>query len=298
MLSFVGITDLGTPVWVNKYVAEADFKIALGRIYPHCTYGYEGGYKMIVPGVASFETIIRDHSLNFSPRSDYGILRNNPSRGEADAVGRMVGLDFLVNFVINWDGRPVAAFGGSVEAVFPAGVALGQRKVWSCTTGGKPADITILCNPDMADLSLSNNPTYYIGLAMAVTKPDGIVISTMDYVPQKDTFVAGHNLDAIAFGELIRLHEQRDWHLDKRQVQHALKSVRSVFYKRRIFEFRTQRLLLVSNTYPNSCLEKWQARQFPTIQEAYDAAAAGKSNPTVLALPDAKHTLPLMDYDF
>ena len=50
-------SELGTPIWVNRHVAEADFRVAIGRIAPHEAYGYEGGYKMIVPGVASFETI-------------------------------------------------------------------------------------------------------------------------------------------------------------------------------------------------------------------------------------------------
>lgn len=298
MLSFIGITDLGTPIWVDKYVAEADFKIALGRIYPHSNYGYEGGYKMIVPGVSSFETILRDHSLNFSPFSDFGILKSNPSREEADAVGRKVGLDFVVNFVMNWDAQPVAAFAGTAEAVFPAGVAFGQRNVWGCVTGGKLADITILCNKEMGDLSLSNNPTYYIGLAMSVTKPGGIVISTMDYLPVKRSIVCGYDLDTLSFGELIRLHEKRDWNIDRRQIQHVIKSIRGAFYRRRIFEFRPQKLYLVSNTYPRSCLEKWNACQFSTIQQAYNAAAVGKDNPTVLVLPDAKHTLPLVEYDY
>ena len=37
MLAFFGVTPMGTPVWVNRYVAEADFKMAFGRIYPHST---------------------------------------------------------------------------------------------------------------------------------------------------------------------------------------------------------------------------------------------------------------------
>ncbi|MBC8232196.1 DUF2088 domain-containing protein [bacterium] len=44
-LAFCGISPQGTPIWVNKYVAEADYKIALGRIYLHEAYGYEGGIK-------------------------------------------------------------------------------------------------------------------------------------------------------------------------------------------------------------------------------------------------------------
>lgn len=300
MLAFVGITDLGTPIWVNKYVAQADFKISLGRIYPHSTYGYEGSYKMIVPGVASFETIVRDHSLNYSRHSNYGILKDNPSRGEANAVGRMVGLDFVVNFVINWDAEAVAAFGGTPETAFREGVRFGQHRVWCCVTEGKFADISILCSRELGDFSLSNNPTYYVGLGMGVTKPDGIVIATLDYVPRKKNLIDGHDLDTMSFGELVRLHEKRNWNMNDRQIQHVIKSIRGAFYERRIFEARTQKLFLVSEDYPRTTLERWNARQFPTLQAAYDAAVqeTAAKDPFVLAVPDAKHTLPLAEYDY
>lgn len=299
MLVFMGITPLGSPVWVNRYAAEADFKISLGRIYPHCTYGYEGSYKMIVPGVASFETIVRDHSLNYSDHSNYGILEGNPSRGEADAIGRMVGLDYTVNFVIDWDGNVVKGFGGTPEASFRAGVDFGQHRVWSCVTG-KRADIAILCGREMGDLSLSNNPTYYIGLAMGVTEPDGVIISTMQYQHRPRHILEGYDLDTMPFGELVRLHEKRNWNLEERRVQHVIKSIRGAFYERRIFEQRSQKLFFVAEDFPRTVLERWNARQFPTIQAAYDAAEreCAAENPFVLAVPDAKRVLPLLRYDY
>lgn len=298
MLSFCGITPMGTPVWVNRYVAEADFKLVFGRIYPHSTYGFEGGYKMIVPGVSSFETIVRDHSLNYSAASDYGILKDNPSRGEADAVGRLVGIDFIVNFVIDWNACPVKAYGGSVERVFSAGVAYGQRHVWAAVSG-KPADITITCHKELGDLSLSNNPSYYVGLAKSITQPNGIVISTMQYQPMKKELLMGMDLMEMPIGEVIRLHEKRNWNMNRREIQHLIKAIRGVYYFRREFELRPQRLFLVSDEYPRSLLEKWNARQFPSIEAAYKAALdeMGKDAYTFV-IPDPKKTLPIVDYDF
>jgi len=71
-----------------------------------------------------------------------------------------------------------------------------------------------------------------------------------------------------------------------------------VFYRRRIFEYRTQTLYFASETFPKSLLDKWNAKQFASIQDAYDAAAQAKENPTVVVIPDGKHTLPLVEYDF
>ena len=89
-----------------------------------------------------------------------------------------------------------------------------------------------------------------------------------------------------------------DWNMNPREIQHVIKSLRGAFYRRREFEYRPQKLFLVSKDYPQSPLEKWNAEQFPTLQAAYDAAAAVKKDPFVFVLPDAKNTLPLIQYDF
>ena len=192
----------------------------------------------------------------------------------------------------------MTAYGGTPEAVFKAGVDYGQKNVWGATTGGEPADITIICHKEMGDLSLDNNPNYYIGLAKSVTKPDGIVISTMEYKPQKRNLMYGYDLDEMPLDQLILLHEKRNWDLNPREVQHAIKRIRGTFYRRREFEYRKQKLYLVSEDYPAGLLEKWGAKQFGTIQAALEQAMEGKENPRIFVIPDAKHTLPLVDYDF
>ena len=44
----------GMPVYINPVVADADFKICLGGIYPHAAVGFGGGAKLILPGVSGF----------------------------------------------------------------------------------------------------------------------------------------------------------------------------------------------------------------------------------------------------
>ena len=296
-MSFSGITPLGTPVWINKYAAEADYRICFGRIFSHSNYGYEGGYKMIVPGVASFETILRDHSLNFSDQSNYGILKANPSRDEADAVGRLVGIDFCVNIVVDYNDKPVAAFGGSVEKVFAKGVDYGQRNVWGAVSG-KPADITIVSGSVQGRERYLNNPTCHLGLAFRITKPDGVLIAAADYKNRKRRFLDDYDLDNMPFSELIRLHEKRNWNKDPRAIQWAIKNIRGAFYERRVMEGHSQKLYLASSSYPASVLERWKAKAFPNIAEAFKAAQEEYRDPYIAAIPDAEHTLPLLQYDY
>ena len=127
MLKFVGASNLRHAIWVNRYVAEADFRVAIGRIAPHEAYGYEGGYKMIVPGVASFETILRDHSMNFS-RYLRSRRARKPEPARSRSIGASVGIDFVVNIVVNSKSEPVRAFAGKVETVHPKGSSLATKR--------------------------------------------------------------------------------------------------------------------------------------------------------------------------
>src|SRR5215208_418351 len=53
---YVGVTPLGTPIWVNRHVAEADFVLGVGQCSPSL-YGFQGGAGIVLPGVSSADTI-------------------------------------------------------------------------------------------------------------------------------------------------------------------------------------------------------------------------------------------------
>ena len=297
-LSFVGFTELGTPVWVNRHVAEADLVIAVGRVYPHIAYGYEGGYKMIVPGVASYETITRDHSMNFSDYSVYGNVQRNPSRAEADAVGRLVGLQYLINYVIGFDGKPHKAFAGKVEEVFEACVRYGEEKVWA-TRIGEQKDITILCAGEEADKGIEENPTYYMGLALDVTKPDGTIIVIMNEpIGEKKRLYEGMDLESLSLSELLILHEKRNWNLNEKDLQWLVKDLRSAYYGRRIMSMHPQRLFIVADTFSPAKLDRYNAKRFSDVDSALQAALALKPDAEILVIPEGRSTFPLVEYSF
>src|SRR4030042_1342881 len=59
--TFAGNTKLGTPIYVNSEVMNCDFKIGIGSILPHPMTGFGGGGKIILPGVASIDTMTAHH---------------------------------------------------------------------------------------------------------------------------------------------------------------------------------------------------------------------------------------------
>ncbi|MFC2071032.1 lactate racemase domain-containing protein, partial [Chloroflexota bacterium] len=49
---------------LHEFVAmSCDLKISIGGILPHVSYGFSGGGKLIIPGVASYETVTAHHSV-------------------------------------------------------------------------------------------------------------------------------------------------------------------------------------------------------------------------------------------
>ena len=138
-----GSLEDGTPIYINRVVAEAEFKICVGGIYPHPSVGFGGGAKLIVPGVAGFATIFHFHS--FSARRGQGnIERLKPSQGEAgdvtlidggvrdhrdvaEEVAGRIGLDMIVNCVLTSRRRIGGLFVGDFVEAHRAGARFAQR---------------------------------------------------------------------------------------------------------------------------------------------------------------------------
>ena len=87
----VGTTGRGTPVKINKELMSADLKISVGCMIPHFGYGFGGGSKMVLPGVAGYETIAANHSI--SEGTGTGKVNANARRLDSEEAARMVGLD-------------------------------------------------------------------------------------------------------------------------------------------------------------------------------------------------------------
>jgi len=114
----MGVTPRGNELLVNRLVAEAGVRVAFGQVEPHEFAGYTGGRKAILPSVAGYATIIRNHSIEMlgDPGARPGELAANPIHGEMLAAAGMARLDFIVNVVIDRDLRPLAVAAGGFEA--------------------------------------------------------------------------------------------------------------------------------------------------------------------------------------
>jgi len=109
-----GYTSRGTPVDIVRAVAEADRRICLGNIEYHYFAGYSGGAKAIMPGVSTRDAIQHNHSRMVEAAAAAGRLEGNPVREDIEEAARMVGVDFIVNVVLNEHKEIVHAVAGDV----------------------------------------------------------------------------------------------------------------------------------------------------------------------------------------
>ena len=109
-----GITKRGTPVDITRVVAEADFRICLGNVEFHYFAGYSGGYKAIMPGVSTPEAIQANHRMMVRDDAHAAKLSGNPIREDIEEAGAMVGVDFIVNVVLDEHKHIVYAAAGDV----------------------------------------------------------------------------------------------------------------------------------------------------------------------------------------
>ena len=110
----MGDTKAGTPVDITRVVAEADFKICLGNVEFHYFAGYSGGYKAIMPGVSTPEAIQANHRMMVSDDACAGKLDGNPIRMDIEEAGRICGVDFIVNVVLDEHKHIVYSAAGDV----------------------------------------------------------------------------------------------------------------------------------------------------------------------------------------
>jgi len=120
-LASLGNLRSGTPLSLNKAIVESDLVVVESVVEPHFFAGFTGGSKMILPGVAGTDTILRNHGWNNidDPRSRYGIIEN-PVREDANEALRYLKNVFALNLALDSRKRIVFASSGDISASFTA----------------------------------------------------------------------------------------------------------------------------------------------------------------------------------
>lgn len=149
----IGVTASGTPVDIDPIVAGADLKVCVGNIEFHYFAGYSGGAKAIMPGVSTRDAIQKNHSKMVLEEARAGNLLHNPLRQDIEEAAAMVGVDFILNVVLDEEKRIVKAVAGDLRKAHAEGCRFLDRlykipiprraDIVITTPGGFPKDINL-----------------------------------------------------------------------------------------------------------------------------------------------------------
>ena len=174
----LGKTPSGTPIQLNKIVMNADIKIGLGNIIPHFIPGWGAGSKIVQPGVMGDESTSRTHLLSVKHDVHHGSIygeAENPIRAEMDSMAKKVGLNFIVNSVINHEKEIVRVFAGDTVNAHRAGIETAKKVFFSRIP--EKADIVIASShPADYDLWQTTKGTY--GATFATKKGGTAIIAS------------------------------------------------------------------------------------------------------------------------
>jgi nickel-dependent lactate racemase len=150
---YVGRTSRGNDVHFHKRVVEADHIVCTGSIVYHFFAGFGGGRKALLPGVAAYETIRRNHALMLAPGAGMGKLQGNPVYEDQIEATEMRRPSFLLNCVLNEKKEFLKIFAGDyiqahlrgckfVESIYGTKIPLAADLVIA-SCGGYPKDINV-----------------------------------------------------------------------------------------------------------------------------------------------------------
>jgi lactate racemase len=121
-LVYLGETSRKTPVYVNRHFMEADLRIVIGNIEPHQFMGFSGGVKSAAIGLTSKATITHNHAMMNASEARLGQYDNNPARQDVEEIGRMIGIDFALNALLNDKKQIVDVLAGDPVEVMRVGI--------------------------------------------------------------------------------------------------------------------------------------------------------------------------------
>ncbi|ACV23689.1 Domain of uncharacterised function (DUF2088) [Slackia heliotrinireducens] len=273
-----GTTKGGTPIDIMKTVADADVVVCLGNIEYHYFAGYSGGYKAVMPGVSTMEAIEANHTRMVDPNSCAGKLDGNPVREDIDEAGAIVGVDFIVNVVLDEDKQVIKAVAGDVVKAHREGckfldklyrIEIEKRAdIVIDSQGGAPKDMNLYQTQKALD-----NAKYAI-------KEGGVIILVgccKEGLGQK-TF--------------------QEWMLKAEEPADIIRFVQEDFKLGGHKASAVAKIMLMADIYLVSELDPELARNcfftpFSTLEEAYEAALKKMGDDAqVLVMPHGGSTVP------
>lgn len=174
----LGVSSRGTPIHINRFFMEAGLKVGVGSIMPHPYAGYSGGAKIVLPGLSGIDTLEKNHLPAVTGlKSGLEMIEGNENREDMEEIARTVGLDMVVNVVVNSRRGIVDCFVGDPVEAHRAGVKLARNTYRTRIPEGK-FDVAILNSyPKDTDLIQASNAfNIFLSSNREIIKRSGAIV--------------------------------------------------------------------------------------------------------------------------
>lgn len=281
-LSYLGFTSAFTPVYVNKQFMDSEVKIIVGNIESHHFMGFSGGVKTAAIGLTGRKTITANHSMLRHPNAVMGLYSSNPMRRDVEEIGKMIGIEYALNVVINDEKEILASFWGDPVVVMSGGIEYIRNNVQMdlnnasenfdlviASPGGYPKDINFY----QAQKAISH--------ACLFTKPGGVIVLVAECRDGMGSKKFEHFLGSrTSFLEIIKDFEAMQFEIGPHKAYQLAKQ--AIKHK----------IILVSGI-DEKIVRKMHLMPAKTLEQAYDLALETISkNSKIAVLPYATHTMP------
>ena len=290
-LVYLGKTENGTPVSVNKIAYESNLLIATGIIEPHQYAGYSGARKTVAIGAAGEDTIAYTHGPRMidHPGTRLGLIEGNTFHRAITEAARRAGLRFILNVVVDDENRPIAIYGGEPEATFAKLVSVAQKLYtvpvphqYDVVVGGVgfPKDSNLY--------QASRAPSYIFFAPTPVIKKGGVLIT-----PAKCDEGAGKGIGEQRFYEEMQSAPTMSVLLDSMRQRGYQPGAQRAFVMAKVMEVNP--VVIVGAEFPE-IVKDTKMIPVETMEQALEFAVThiGKPNLDVLIIPHALLTLPFI----
>ncbi len=276
----IGMTKRGNEVFIFKEILKADFIIVTGNLEFHYFAGFSGGAKAVAPGICNRKTIAENHKHFLDSGAKAGKIEGNPIREEIEEIGEMVGINFMVNAILNSHKKLVKVVAGEVTKAHREGtryinnmfrVEIAElADIVITSPGGYPKDI---------DLYQTHKAMENAGLAV---KDGGIII------------VVGECRDGLGEGKFAEALN------GKLSPQELIEELKNNFILGRHKASRVAKIHLDSEIYLVSSLadeikKKLFIKNYSSLEEAFSQAMKIQGEKAkVLVIPYGGSTLPYL----
>ncbi|MBQ6829970.1 MAG: nickel-dependent lactate racemase [Clostridia bacterium] len=164
-LVYVGDTPEGVKIMATKAVMETDVHIGVGCLVPHPVMGWGGGGKILYPGIAGEDTVAYFHLKASQFDENLFGKDTTPVRDMMETWVDSIGLDFIVNVILNTKMQIADVVAGHYVKAHREGVRRGKTIVGFRVT--EKADIMIVSSHP-ADQDFWQSPKAFYAAEAAV----------------------------------------------------------------------------------------------------------------------------------